>query len=872
MTKPIAHHPDTDHPQAAGQRVTRRTVLGAATAAGLAVAFGGIPQAVPEARAAGGPKPVTPNDLTMTGPSQFRWLTVKNSRIVLNPYDFNQAITEMQQADGPALPLSAGYFAHNDAIKINDLLMIYGHGPGTPSPTPPATTFDDDFDTLDPAWTLDDAAKALVADSALNLTLPGNAPRGWGSIDRQITVDLDQFPTALIDVTSCTGHWSLKVNDGTQAVDIALQGDTNQTGSLTYDIPAITGWSGTKTFTVRIFVIDLGTEVTVDRLAIQALPDSWLVGSTKRTVAWRPYALDFEAEWDTGALVQGFDIFHDTNSVTRLLKIQGVPTTGDHPSGLTIAGRYTGTPTFHSATGVLEVAGTDMSYAIALGAGRTIRYYASRTDLEIGGPELTSAGNQGYWAADLAGTNQAIGIGFGYRGEGANVPARALQASSLSGAVTDRLNRRRDISQVLGRVPRPQTFSLRDVTSRGVDADDVRLTYYRAFTFFDLNVLPPGPEVGYLYPQIAAGKPSMWNFGADGARPSASWDSLLAIQYFAYLDPDTAWKSFQGLMTLVDADGRLGGESLPSRKAQTAWILYSVTGDQRRLASIYDPLRRYLLWAEANPRWIFGDHDIADEKDLEFVASLLVDFTYAEKIAEAAGIPSDVDFWKQHHSNLLANCKSWFFPAGGTTLQYHYTEQSHPDSAGNTLWVTTALHVQGLENTQQKALLDRFNATFDPAQPLCGWGYPDVKAPDVTFTAYGLIDAGQPQTANLFVQGMLRGIVESKSFAEVYQLNNSGAPTGTGVRPSDFGPFNVIDFVWLLNGLRADYGKPAFVNLPTTSGGVDQLHTFGRQYSCRAGAAQQQVTVSGPAIVNGEYVLHAPVGQVVALPDSVLRH
>jgi hypothetical protein len=324
-------------------------------------------------------------------------------------------------------------------------------------------------------------------------------------------------------------------------------------------------------------------------------------------------------------------------------------------------------------------------------------------------------------------------------------------------------------------------------------------------------------------------------------------------------------------MSLVDADGRLGGESLPSRKAQTAWILYSLTGDRHRLSSIYSQLRRYLLWAEANPRWIFGDHDIADERDLEFVASLLVDFTFAEQIAEAIGKRSDVDFWKQHHRDLLADCKSWFFRADGTTLQYHYTEQSHPDAAGNTLWVTTALHTRGLDADQRAAVLDRFDATFDEDQPLCGWGFPDVKAPDVTFAAYGLLDAGRIETANQFIQGMLRGIVESQSFAEVYDVDDNQAVVGTGVRPSTFGPFNLIDFVWLLNGFRGDYGDPTFVNLPSTNGGVEQLQAFGREYSCRATAERQQVSVSGRAIAGHRYVLQAPVGELVALPEDVLR-
>lgn len=716
--------------------LTRRTVLGAAAVVGTAAIAGGVAALVgtmaEPPRQTTPSRALTPDELEMTGPGQFRWLTVKNSRIVLNPYDFKESTTEVQQSDAPELPLAAGYFAHNTVAILPDLLFVYGRGKGS----------------------------------------SGGTQSGEG-----------------------------------------------------------------------------------------------LVASVKHRIAWRPYALDFDASWSSGTRIQGFDVFHDANSVTRLIRVSDTPIGSPDGAEIVVGGAYDGDPAFDQSNGVLTITGTEMSYAIALGAGRTVRYYATRPDLQAPGPELEHPGDHGYWAVDLAGTDQAIGIGFAYRGEDADVAARAQQASTLSGADADRTSRRDDIGTMLDRVPRPKSFALPDVPSNGVTAKDVQIAYYRAFTFFQLNVLPPAPEVGYDYPQVATGKPSAWNFGADDARASASWDSLLAIQYYAYVDPETAWLSFQGLMSLVDSEGRLGGESLPSRKAQTAWILYAVTGDRQRLSSVYAQLRRYLLWAEANPRWILGDYDVADEKDLEFVASLLVDFDYARQIADVLGNTSDAAFWQHHRAALLARCTSWFFPGGGEILQHHYTNHSNGDSGGNTLWVTTALHVRGLGGSERKSLLKRFDSAFDPKKPLCGWYDPDVKAPDVTYTAYGLIDVGRATTASEFVQGMLRGIVASRSFAEVYSIDANRTPIGTGVRPSTFGPFNIIDFVWILNGFRGDYGQPAFIILPTTDGGIDGLHTLGVQYSYQANAKEGQVIASGPAIHGGKRsVLRASVGKVVMLP------
>ncbi|MEA5053827.1 MAG: hypothetical protein VB093_10345, partial [Propionicimonas sp.] len=119
---------------------------------------------------------------------------------------------------------------------------------------------------------------------------------------------------------------------------------------------------------------------------------------------------------------------------------------------------------------------------------------------------------------------------------------------------------------------------------RGVEASDVplalvRTSYYRAFAGLYANVLPPQPETGFGFPTIATGKGSMWNFGAPGARSAAAWETFLASQFLAYADSDLAWSCFNGMMSLVDDAGSLAGESLPSRKAQTAWVLYSLTGD-----------------------------------------------------------------------------------------------------------------------------------------------------------------------------------------------------------------------------------------------------------------------------------------------------
>jgi len=849
--------------------LSRRALLVGATAIGAA-AIPGSAAFANSRQSPHRPRQVTPDELAQSGPGQFRWLTVPNSRLVLNPYDFNQTTSEVVQNSGPDVPLSAGCYAGDQATTIPKLLAVFRHPGGTPDPQPPDTVFADDFDDLDPAWTTETGLTAQVADSQLTLELTADSPNPWGALSHQLTVDVDAFPVVAITVVGVDGQWALKVNDGTQTVDTVLQGDTGQTGALTYDLRSATGWSGVKTFDLRLFAIGRQAPLVVDRIAVQSEPVSWLEEAAAHATTWRPYALDFTARYASGGSLSGYDVFHDHSSFTRVLAGRDLEQ-GDAGAGLTLAGRFNGAVAY--GAGLLVVSTETFRYAVAVGRDVHVRYYANDVDLRAGGPTLDKPGPTGWWAVQLPADDATIGVGFGYPGEtDQDARHRAIAAARHHAGPVSRARWRRYWSSVLARVPHPDDFSLPAVPTFDLSDDQVRADYYRAWVFLQSDVLPPEPEIGYPYPQLAAGKPSMWNNGAEGARASASWDSLLGMQYLVYLDPTSAWRSFEGLMSLVDDDGRLGGESLPSRKAQTAWTLYSVTGDRRRLARIYPNLRRYLLWAQRNPRWIFGDHDFPDERDAEFVVSVHIDQGYARRIAAEIGADADLSLWDNHRAQLRQQYSSWFFPDSGPakTLQYHYVDGSHADSAGNTLWVTTGLHLDGLTARHRDLLLERFEATFDPSEMLAGWGFPDVKAPDVTFTCYGLLDVGRAVSADQFAQAVLGGIVASGEYAEVYDNPDSG-PVGTGVRPSLFGAVNVIDFVWLRNGYRADQGMPVFVNLPATAGGISGLSTNGRRFDLSADAGTKRVCVYGPAIKGHRAVLEVAVGQSTPLPARLRR-
>jgi len=814
----------------------------------------------------------TSGELEQTGPDQQRWSSVPGSRIVLNPYDFNSPLTPVQQSTGPQLPLSAGYYAADEANVARDIVEVYQRPAGDPPPPDIDVGFHDDFVTLDPAWVPEPGVEPTTVDEALHLHLAADAPNAWGALSREVTLDVDTHQQVQITVTSAEAAWALKVNDGTQPVDTTLQGDTHQVGTFTYDLAAATGWTGTKTFQLKLFAVGRGATLVVDDVRIQSEPVPWLQSAESFTTSWLPHSLPFDASYANGSHLTGQDVFYDKQSVIRELTFAGLPADG---SAIQIAGAYSGAVSSDSARRTVTISHATYRYAIAVPAAEArIDYYASRNDLIAGGPTVPEPSPTGFWALtitpDAKTFTTQVGVGFAAAAEPVEAAARRAReaARARPGSASARWERFWD--NQLATVPHPQDYTIRAVNDKGVTAAQVRAAYYRAWVFLLADVLPPEPEVGYAYPQLATGKPSMWNYGAEGARASASWDALMGMQYLAYVDPTTAWRAFTGLMTLVDDDGMLGGESLPSRKAQTAWILYVLTGDKARLQAIYPALRRHLLWARENPRWIFGDHDDPNERDAEFVVSLLVDFGYAKRIAATLQKPNEVAFWQNQYDTFFDDYLRWFWETPTSEPRQYYFLDTGQESPGNTLWVTTGLHLPTISGDYRAGLLSRFHNTYDPAANLAGFGFPNIKAPDVTYTTYGLLEQGLPEEATGLTEIVLRDMVRAGEYAEVYQPGPEG-PEGKGVRPSLFGAVNVIDSVWLRNGYRMDAGDPRFVLLDVSGSeqeGIDGLRLQGRTLHVRADAEREQVVLSG-SLIRGRpecRVVSTPIGTTVPLP------
>ncbi|UFU03223.1 hypothetical protein LQF12_01010 [Ruania suaedae] len=734
--------------------------------------------------------------------------------------------------------------------------------------------FVDNFTSETLEWDVGAGMGAEVADGALTLSVLAENQYGYGAIQRGVDVDLDEFPVLRLALPSTSGDWVLKVSAGGGA-DIDLEPGSNESGVHSFDVAAATGWSGSTSFTIKLFAVGGGAQVVVDsvRMVSAAQGQQWVHGAEEFENFWSPASLDFTATYPGGTLVQGADTMVGHDAIVREIDIE-------EPAGdgqvLRVGGSFVGSVEVDAEAEVVTVVGEHMRYAVALPGLGEVFFFESREEMLAGGPASSEpTSRMGVWAAAVEPGTSSLRVGAGFSvGDTAEAVARAQQAANTP--VADARQTLVDFwAEALAGVPHPQDFELRALPDDGgVGEQEVHSAYYRAFVALYSNVLPPQPETGYGYRTVATGKPSMWNHGADGARSAAAWESFIGVQLLAYIDPEAAWDSFNGLMSLVDEEGTLGGESLPSRKAQAAWVLYAMTGDQEQLATSYDALIRLLQWQAENPRWVYGAYDYPGERDAEFVTSLIVDVDFGIQIAEVLDHSDDIPMLQDLREELLTGYQEdyWDTPSQSPPRQYYFP--GDPECGfrsgcyGNLFQTAMALHVDGLDDERIDALKAFVSASYDPAEQFAGFA--DVKYTNMSYTLYGLLENDEAEQAETLANAVLREIISSGSFAEAYNPSPEG-PVPVGVRPSIFGLAAVIDSVWINNGYRMDLGGPHAVITPGVDGAVHGISYRGQELNVAADAAAQDVVFSGAAVAataGCNTITGVQIGETVALPTE----
>jgi hypothetical protein len=555
--------------------------------------------------------------------------------------------------------------------------------------------------------------------------------------------------------------------------------------------------------------------------------------ASSTTSTWYPYKLGFTASYasPSGATISGEDYFTDAYGTTvRHMTVSAassvdVTLTGTIPSGWSASWDST-----HKA---LVVSGTigDPNYNLP-GASYAIQFAQGTSPVLLSEVPTISGSTWTLVKTFASGGDLDVAIGWSLPPESnTNLTAIGRANGALSAPLSTTLAAAKlNMDGLLGQVPVPSTFGVSHVNPMGVNTASVTSTdaqagYYRAWTFLlqqtENSFADYSTYLSFPYPQVACGKASLLNdISAPVLASTCPWDSVLAEQLLAYIptQAESTFQSLAGLLWDVQSDGSIPGEQLPSRLAETAWILYQQTGDRTTLNALYPKLKSFLLYMEANPHW--GNGEPADEKDSSYVASWLHDVTYAENIASALGNSSDVTMWQSHASTELTNLRTWFFSDPNTIYNFYFVGCNCHYYGDRTVdvpdWVMTDLDIPNLPSDLATRMLLYFRQHFDSSQAAEGLGAaaygPSNKYPDVNLTAHGLLGLTTDRTAEEFINGAVRDAVFPGDFSEAIVAGN-GLTANGGVFPSDFLASEVVDFTWLQNNVRIDNGTPAAFTL-----------------------------------------------------------
>lgn len=206
---------------------------------------------------------MTSAQLADSSATQQRWLSIPDSRIVLNPGN---------HPDGGAhFPLGSGYYVQGKAKGQDRLLETFqASGMLPPSVEQKPVVFNEPFDNLSANDWQTSGVTASATDGRAVVTTTGD----WGSVtSKEITLNLTDSPYLSVTVPKATGKWALKIDKGYQR---DVQQDTTQTGSFLFDLrtlPQTKELTGNQTFKVMLFVSGgSGNTAEFDSLQFQGVP------------------------------------------------------------------------------------------------------------------------------------------------------------------------------------------------------------------------------------------------------------------------------------------------------------------------------------------------------------------------------------------------------------------------------------------------------------------------------------------------------------------------------------------------------------------------------------------------------------------------
>lgn len=735
-----------------------------------------------------------------------KWFTAPHSRIVVNP----NIPMRLPLAGGPApsLPMNTAYYVGEKPVVLP---CLWSWMPGT-------------FESLradviqkpviDPSshpsnWS-DEGAVSRIDDGKLSVKVaPGHH---YGCTSYKVTANLDETPYIIINVSDVDRLWALKVNSGSDAIDTYLISDTNQTGDFIVDIKAATGWSGTRTFILRMFSSDgEGANTVFSDMRFIGMKDMTGI-STEMKTTWFPYKTVTQASIKRSSLqVESSVCFPEASVVSQSFTVRK-----GSAGVVNLTGQFADGDIRWDASKKAIILQAE-KYSIVITASRPCRWlgtFPSWSSLLFGSD--TTSSKSSVWGLGFndvkPGDTIIVSASFSPVGSIPSVKSNE-GLDAFDKAVHER---KKEWNKRLASIPHPLDFDLKLIDKRGTTPDQIRNMYYRAWCFIISNILPPMPENNYPYPQFACGKASLWAEGHPKSRPSSQWESFIAMQLGAIIGPDTAYSAFDGMMSCVDADGSFGGEGLPARHMQTAWIIYSQTGNAERLRALYPAMKRLLIWKVADPRWIFKGLTPPDMKDCEFVVHDLMDMSYAVRICETLGMTDDAAYWKSEITKLADSYNKWFWDSPGSVPYRLYSESLGKPLAPSNTWTLPGLVLppDQLSVPQRDSLLKLLRSSLNDDVPFLTPGL--NKHPTYNHTILGAYQYGETTIAAKMAEAAMRSVTLAGEFAESYL--SSYPATTEGVTPSVFGAANIIDTALWHNGVVIGDGLPIIANTGDAAG------------------------------------------------------
>ena len=782
------------------------------------------------------------HELMQTGANQERWISIPESRLVINPFniDVPSETSQVEFSNRPSLPLNVGYlspWAEMFAPRISDAVVLYGNV------TPPASgvVYNPNLSVTFPRpYSLSSGTSASYENGCLTFRPSPTADHHLITFKPNIAITDETFLEIDMRSADCTWFVTYNALDGSNDIGLtAYKSDTGITRSRFTDyLPA----KAKATFNISIYIYPndkANDSVSINSIKIINGVESRVMADTVSST-WTPHEVTLSGAYSNGFSVDSRDFFYDTETLVR--EIQAVN------GALSVGGKIHGNAKYENGNIIVKNDIDKYRYAISFSTAPTSPpiYYPSEQDLIYKVNGSASSVGAGYWSVDYqALPENKLQITFSVtttlEDEGC-VTANA-QAPFINADIEARRQGMEDMwDNYLEKVPVPDSFSISYVNNGGVTSALIEEKYYQGWVSIINSVLPPVPEENFLYSHMSVGKASLWAGGEARTAQMSSWDSLCSMQFYALIDPDKAWECFVGFLSLTDEEGSIDGESLPTIAAQTALIIHEMRNNVADLAQIYPELKQRVEWCINTPRWIYLEYTPDTEQvDSDFLTSAMNDIEYLMDIARIVGVYEDYDYLDELYGECYEKYYNWFFDMrGGEAFEYSRRTEGATPWKGHPLWTTSGLSVRRLEKPEQDSLIREFRNTASDS--LYFNGFDMSKYAEATRNASGLIEKGYIDEAVVFIESHIRDTALSNFLAEAYRSDSLNA---TGVRPSSFGFCQIIDFVFIRNGFIFRSGRPEFTNIFNENTGIKNIHYGNEILNFTLDSQNERVTTTG---------------------------